>query len=73
VFFPEQVASQAGPELASLSEEVLSDQVFKWVSDAERNEPFLKGQGRDAFGRFTGELVVTEGWRKLQEMGVKHG
>jgi len=73
VFCPEDIASRAGHDIVALGDEALSNQVFTWISDAERNQPFLKGGGRDAFGKFRGELVVSEGWRKLQELGIKKG
>ncbi|KAK5987178.1 Acyl-CoA dehydrogenase family member 11 [Cladobotryum mycophilum] len=73
LFLPEKLAAECEPEVANLGEEVLSDQVFKWVSDAERNKPYIKGSGRDAFGRWVGELVTGEGWRELQRFGLSRG
>ena len=67
------VATKKGPEIEALGEEVISDQIFAWVTDSERNKPYIKGNGRDSFGRFRGELVVGEGWRKLQEFGIRKG
>jgi hypothetical protein len=61
------------PELNSLSEEVISDRIFDWIVDSERNTPYLRGNGRNAFGKWRGELVVGEGWRKLQEFGLAKG
>jgi hypothetical protein len=43
------------------------------VTDAERSQPYLRGNGRDAFGKPKSELVVTEGWRKLQDFGLQQG
>lgn len=73
VFVPPSVADKKGPEIDALGEEVLSDQIFAWVTDSEKNKPYVKGDGRDSFGKFKGELVVGEGWRKLQEFGIKKG
>lgn len=67
------MAAVKGPEIEALGEEVISDQVFAWVTDSEKNKPYLKGDGRDSFGKFKGDLVVGEGWRKLQEFGIKKG
>ncbi|KAK7419344.1 hypothetical protein QQZ08_010877 [Neonectria magnoliae] len=61
------------PEVAELGNEVLSDQVFAWVTDAEHNKPYLKGSGRDVFGQWKGDLVTGEGWRGLQNFGLAHG
>ncbi|KAG6044963.1 hypothetical protein E4U17_000332 [Claviceps sp. LM77 group G4] len=49
LFLSRQVISQAGPEVLSLGKDVLSDQVFAWVTDAERNKPYIKRSGRDAY------------------------
>jgi hypothetical protein len=64
---------QISPEAAKLGDDVLTEQVLDWVTDAERNQPYLRGNGRDAFGKPRSELVVTEGWQKLQEFGFKKG
>jgi hypothetical protein len=73
VFLPQPLLDQISPEAAQLGEEVLSQHVFDWVTDAERSQPYLRGNGRDAFGRAKSELVVTEGWRKLQDFGLQQG
>ncbi|KKY30425.1 putative acyldehydrogenase [Diaporthe ampelina] len=73
LFLPGPVASQVAGEVAQLGEDVLSDQVFAWVTDAERNTPYLAGHGRDIFGRTTSKLVVGEGWRSLQAFGIARG
>jgi hypothetical protein len=52
---------------------VLSDQIFTWITDAEHNKPYVKGSGRDAFGKWKGELVTGEGWRNLQDFGLSRG
>ncbi|KAG6045951.1 hypothetical protein E4U39_001800 [Claviceps sp. Clav50 group G5] len=72
-FLSRQVISQAGPEVLSLGKNVLSDQVFAWVTDAERNEPYIKGSGRDAFGHWKGDLVTDEGWRNLKDFSIAKG
>ena len=62
------------PELTRLGEEVLQQRVFDWVTDAERNQPYIAGGGRNAFGQpVSSKLVVTEGWRKLQEFSIEKG
>lgn len=73
VFLTENVISKTKDEVAALGQDVLSDQVFTWVSDAYRNLPYLKGSGRSSFGHHTGELVTGEGWRELQNMGISKG
>lgn len=67
------MASQVRGEVAQLGEDVLSDRVFAWVTDAEKNTPYLAGHGRDIFGKLTSKLVVGEGWRSLQAFGIERG
>jgi len=73
VFLPPSILEQVQPEIAELGEQVLSQEIFDWVTDSEKNQPYLRGSGRDAFGKPRSELVVTEGWRKLQEFGFRKG
>ncbi|KAL0942841.1 acyl-CoA dehydrogenase [Colletotrichum truncatum] len=73
LFVPSHVTERVEVEIAQLGEDVLSDQVFSWVTDSEKNKPYLKGSGRDAFGRPRSELVVGEGWRSLQNFGIAKG
>lgn len=67
------MASQIQGEVAQLGEDVLSDQVLAWITDAEKNTPYLAGHGRDIFGKTTSKLVVGEGWRSLQAFGIARG
>jgi len=73
VFLPRSIIDDISPELERFGQEVLSKRIFDWVTDAEKNVPYLRGGGRDAFGRKTSELIVGEGWRKLQEFGIENG
>jgi len=73
VFLPSSILDRVGPEIAELGDQVLSQQIFDWVTDAEKNQPYIRGSGRDAFGRPRCELVVAEGWRKLQDFGFEKG
>ncbi|KAJ4327357.1 hypothetical protein N0V84_002258 [Fusarium piperis] len=73
LFLPQQIVRQVEAEVAALGDEVLSDQVFAWITDAELNKPYLKGSGRDVFGQWKGDLVTGEGWRGLQNFGLSHG
>lgn len=73
VFLPQHIVRQVETEVATLADEVLSDQVFAWITNAELNKPYLKGSGRDVFGQWKGDLVTGEGWRGLQNFGLSHG
>jgi hypothetical protein len=41
------------------------------VANAEKNIPYLKTW--DTFGKRKDELVTSEGWRRLQEIGIQEG
>ncbi|KAK0652301.1 hypothetical protein B0T16DRAFT_387589 [Cercophora newfieldiana] len=73
LFLPPDVLVKVEPEIAELGEQVLSQEILDWVTDAEKNQPYLRGSGRDAFGKPRSELVVTEGWRRLQDFGFEKG
>ncbi|KHN96922.1 acyl-CoA dehydrogenase [Metarhizium album ARSEF 1941] len=73
LFLSPEVASRAGGEVSTLGRDVISDQVFTWVAEAEHNKPYLRGSGRDAFGKWKGELVTGEGWRSLRAFGQSRG
>lgn len=73
VFLPSSVAASITPELSRFGDEVLSKRILDWVTDAERNVPYVRGGGRDAFGKRTSELVVSEGWKNLQSFGIENG
>ncbi|KAI0431899.1 very-long-chain acyl-CoA dehydrogenase [Xylaria sp. FL1042] len=74
LFLPADIAQTVAPEISSLGDEVLQQHIFDWVTDAERNQPYVTGGGRNAFGQpVSTKLVVTEGWRKLQGFSVEKG
>lgn len=73
MFLPSSILEKVGPEIEQLGQDVLSQQIFDWITDAEKNQPYLRGSGRDAFGKPKSELVVTEGWKKLQDFGLEKG
>lgn len=73
MFLPFSIITEVEAEVAALGRDVLSDEVFAWITDAEHNKPYIKGSGRDAFGRLQGELVTGEGWRELQKFGLSRG
>ncbi|KAK3995139.1 hypothetical protein QBC44DRAFT_34041 [Cladorrhinum sp. PSN332] len=73
LFLPPPLLDKISPEISKLGDQVLTQQIFDWVTDAERNQPYLRGSGRDSFGKPKSELIVTEGWRKLQDFGISKG
>lgn len=71
-FVPKDVLVQASQqELTSLGEKVVSDEVFEWVAEAERNLPYIVHQ--DTFGNYVNKLVTSYGWKKLKEFSAEQG
>lgn len=73
LFLPKNLQNETSSEMAQLGSDVLADDVFAWITDSEHNKPYLKGSGRSSFGTWEGQLITTEGWRKLQEFGQAKG
>lgn len=68
---PSHVRSKIDPEISRFGDDVLSARVQRWVADAERNPPFLRTW--DTWGVRRDELVTSEGWRNLQDIGIAEG
>ncbi|KAI0531961.1 very-long-chain acyl-CoA dehydrogenase [Xylaria digitata] len=74
LFLPTDIAQTVAPEISRLGDEVLHQRVFDWVTDAEKNQPYVTGGGRNAFGQpVSSRLVLTEGWKKLRDFSIEKG
>lgn len=71
LFLPRQVVQSVEPELSTFADKVLSKQVLHWVADAEKIPPYLRTW--DTWGKRRDELITSEGWRNLQELGIAEG
>jgi hypothetical protein len=45
--------------------------VLHLIADAEKNPPYLRTW--DTWGKRRDELVASEGWRNLQDLGIREG
>lgn len=73
---PQDILAKQAPEIEQLAQLALDPQVLDWVTDAERNQPYVRGSGMNAFGEPSAggsKLVLSEGWRKLQDLGFEKG
>ncbi|OBT91975.1 hypothetical protein VE01_09961 [Pseudogymnoascus verrucosus] len=70
-YLPPQIQQSVSSDISRFAEVVLSKRVLDWVADAERHPPVLKSW--DTFGERRDDLVTSEGWRKLQDLGVQEG
>lgn len=73
MFLPSSIIETVEPDIARFGDDVLAPAIFDWITDSERNLPYVRGSGRDALGKPKSELVVAEGWRRLQDFGIQNG
>ncbi|KAI9768091.1 MAG: hypothetical protein M1840_005125 [Geoglossum simile] len=70
-YLPMHILSTIHSDFSSFGDRVISRQVLAWVANAEQNPPFV--QTHDAWGRRKDELVTSEGWKSLQDLGIAEG
>jgi len=68
LFMSPEVKKRAESELSTLSDAVISEQVMEWIADTERVAPHVKHW--DAYGEKKDELVTTQGWKYLWQLGI---
>lgn len=72
-YLPPEVLSEIWPRLKRFGEEAVSPQVNEWISNAEREHPYVKTRnvwgGNYAYDR----LATSYGWRELGKWGAKNG
>lgn len=74
MFVPGSILATAEPEIVQLCDDALEPQIFDWITDAEKNQPYVSGGGKNAFGQpVSSKLVVSDGWQRLQNLGFQKG
>ena len=72
-YLPERVLSKVRPRLEAFGNEAVSDEVNQWISNAERQTPYVKTRNvwgeKYAYDR----LVTSQGWKELGRWGAKNG
>ena len=71
LLLPSEVRKSVQPELHSFADKVLSRPILDLVADAEKHPPYLKTW--DSWGRRRDDLVTSEGWRRLSDIGIQEG
>ncbi|ELR09636.1 hypothetical protein VC83_07006 [Pseudogymnoascus destructans] len=71
LYLPSEIQQEIYPDLNRFGDVVLSRKVLDWVADSEKNLPYLKTW--DTFGKRRDELITSEGWRNLQNLGIEEG
>ena len=72
-YLPQSLLEKLQPRLETFGEEAISGQISEWISNAEREQPYVKSRnvwgGQYAFDR----LVTSEGWKRLGGWGIANG
>ena len=71
VYLPHEVQSSITTDLSQCGASVLKPEVLRWTADGEACPPTLHSW--DVWGKRSDELVTSQGWRTLQEQGIKEG
>lgn len=72
-YLPEPTLGKLRPRLERFGEEAVSDKINEWISNAERDPPYVKS--RNIWGEKYphDRLVTSEGWKRLGEWGIRNG
>ncbi|KAF2198408.1 aidB protein [Delitschia confertaspora ATCC 74209] len=70
-YLPQPVRNAITPDLSRFGDLVHEPAILAWTADADRNAPYLRLF--DTWGRPDSTLITSEGWRNLQEVGIKEG
>ncbi|KAL1966590.1 hypothetical protein VTN77DRAFT_4001 [Rasamsonia byssochlamydoides] len=70
---PSPIPQEISEDLARFSRLVLSKPVLSYIADAEKNPPYLKPLTTFGAENKQDPLVTSEGWRALQDTGIKEG
>lgn len=72
-YLPGPVYDQLRPRLEQFGAEAVSDEVNDWVSNAEKQPPYVKS--RNVWGEkyAADRLVTSDGWKKVGAWGVRNG
>ncbi|KAK9467702.1 acyl-CoA dehydrogenase/oxidase C-terminal [Lipomyces arxii] len=70
-FLTPEVLRAETSNLEIFGDYVVSEEIFSFVADAERNQPFV--DQFDAFGHVKNSLVTSNGWRRLKDISAREG
>ncbi|KAK4499985.1 hypothetical protein PRZ48_008171 [Zasmidium cellare] len=70
-YLPASTQDSIKPDLQHISKLVTTPSVLAWNADAERNTPYVWTW--DSWGKRIDQLVTSEGWRELQNLGISEG
>lgn len=71
LFLPASLLRQTHGSLVSLADAVVTPEIQAYMLSAENTPPYV--QQFSTFGRRVDKLITSEGWRGLQNWGIKEG
>ena len=72
-YLPTAVLDKLHPRLEKFGEEAVSDRINEWISNAEKQQPYVKSRNLWGEKYAYDRLVTSEGWKRLGEWGIKNG
>ena len=72
-YLPTSVLDELQPRLEKFGEEAVSDRINEWISNAEREPPYVKTRNVWGENYAHDRLVTSEGWKRLGEWGISNG
>ncbi|OCK85018.1 hypothetical protein K432DRAFT_378069 [Lepidopterella palustris CBS 459.81] len=70
-YIPPPLQTDLTPDLSRFGDLVLAPTTLAQTASAELHPPYLRAF--DTWGRPSNTLVTSEGWRKLQDLGIREG
>ena len=72
-YLPGNLLHKIKPRLETFGEEAISDRTNELISNAEREQPYVKS--RNVWGEKYpyDKLVTSEGWKQLGRWGIRNG
>jgi hypothetical protein len=63
-YLPASVLDKLWPRLEKFGNEAVSDEINRWIADAEKNQPYVKSRNVWGLQYPYDRLVTSEGWKR---------
>lgn len=72
-YLPPDLLQNLQPRLEKFGDEAVSNQINEWVSNAERQQPYVKTRNVWGAKYASDRLVTSHGWKELGRWGIRNG
>ena len=72
-YLPPGILQAVEPQLTKFASEAISDEVYEWISNAEREQPYVKTRNVWGAQYPFDRLVTSNGWKQLGKWGSRNG